>query len=260
MANNYTLGRGELHFASFLTATDTPGGERYIGNSPEVSFTIETENLDHFNSDHGVREKDESIPLQTNRTGAFTTDNVSPENLALFFLGSSTALAVVGATVTDESITGVQPGLHYQLGRTANDPVGARGLDDSSPPSVTDDPMTTTYVEGTDYTIDLALGRITILEGGGIAADDDILVTYTTLSSTRPRIISGSKPVEGALHYIADNPAGENFDVYFPWVKLTPNGDYNLKGDEWQTIPFNIEILKQSGKEAVYIDGRAVTA
>lgn len=256
MANNYTLGRGELHFAAFLPGTTTPGGERYIGNSPEFSATIENENLDHYNSDHGIREKDESIALQTDRNASFTTDNVSPDNLALFFFGSKTALAVAGGLVEDETILGVEPGLHYQLGRTADNPVGARAIDDATPPVITDETAITTYAAGTDYEINLELGRITILEGGTIVAGTTIVATYTTKTSTRSRIISGSKPIEGALHYIADNPAGENYDWYMPWVKLTPNGDFALKGDEWQTIPFNVEILRQSGKEAIYVDGR----
>ena len=80
---------------------------------------------------------------------------------------------------------------------------------------------------------------------------------YTTLASSRTRIISGSTPIVGALRYIAFNPAGQQLDWYMPYVKISPNGDYALKGDEWQQIPFNIEILKKTGFEALYIDGRA---
>lgn len=261
MANNYTLGRGELHFAKFLPGIATPGGERYIGNTPQFSATIENENLDHYNSDHGVREKDESIALQTDRNASFTTDNIHPDNLALFFFGSKINLAVTGATVTGEEILNLEKGLHYQLGRTEANPVGARALDVTTAPIVKDKTTPATiYVAGTDYEINPDLGRITILEGGSIPANGGITVDYTTKTSTRSRVISGSKPIEGALHYIADNPAGENFDWYMPWVKLTPNGDFELKGDEWQTIPFNVEILKQSGKEAIYVDGRPLSA
>ena len=99
MADNLTLGRGELWFAPYLTGTTTPDGERYIGNSPEFSLTIENENLDHFNSDHGVNEKDDSIVLSTNRTGAFTSDNIGMENLALFFLGEAKTITTAAATV-----------------------------------------------------------------------------------------------------------------------------------------------------------------
>ena len=141
---------------------------------------------------------------------------------------------------------------------TATNPTGARMLSNVTAPVVTDaDTPATTYVAGTDYTIDLTLGRLTVVEGGGIPEDANLSVDYTTLASSRTRIISGSTPIVGALRYIAFNPAGQQLDWYMPYVKISPNGDYALKGDEWQQIPFNIEILKKTGFEALYIDGRA---
>lgn len=257
---NLTLGRGELWFAKYLPNTQTPGGERYIGNSPEFSATIESETLDHMDSDHGVGEKDESIPLSTNRSGSFVTDNIDPENVALFFFGSKTVLSVTGATITDEPIAAatVAQGLTYQVGVTAGNPSGARDVDTTTPVVIKDAVTPATiYVLGADYTFDYVLGRLTIVEGGDIEDGTGLTITYTTKTSKRERIISGSAAIQGALRYIAFNPAGKNYDWYMPYVKLSPNGDYNLKGDEWQQIPFTVEILKKSGLEALYIDGRA---
>lgn len=265
MANNYTLGRGELYFAPLVTVNGVSRlrGERYIGNTPEFNATIEPENLDHYNSDRGIREKDASIVLQVNRTATFITDNISPQNIANFFFGSDFTFTTVGATVTGEAITDVELGLTYQLGMTGTNPVGARALDvhTAGPPAVNIlvKKGATTFVEGTDYLIDMALARLTILEDGTIVDGDDLTVDYKTKSSSRSRIISGSKPVEGALRYISYNPAGTQFQWYMPNVKLSPNGDYALKGDEWQQIPFNVEIIKPSDKEAIYIDGEPLT-
>ena len=260
---NYTLGRGKLHFAKFKPGTKVPGGERYIGNSPEFNATIETETLDHYSSDEGIREKDESIALQTNRTGSFITDNVNPANIALFFLGSASVITATAQDVTDESITDVELGLTYQLGLSTSNPVGVRGLDvhttGATPANiVVKNGSGTTFTEGLegDYMIDMELGRLTINPAGDIPAGSAILVSYKVKAGSFERVISGSNPVEGALRYIAFNPAGKQLDWYMPWVKLTPNGDYALKGDEWQQIPFNVEILKAAGKEAIYIDGR----
>ena len=64
--------------------------------------------------------------------------------------------------------------------------------------------------------------------------------------------------VRGALRYISTNPVGPKKDVYWPYVKLTPNGDFSLKGDEWQTIPFTFEVLKKDNvTPRVVIDGRS---
>lgn len=253
MSNNYTLGRGELWFDRFADPIAmTLSGERYLGNSPEFNATIESENLDHYNSDRGVREKDESIVLQTNRTASFITDNVSAENLALFFFGTSEIFATTGATVADEAFNDVTLGRTYQLGMLQANPSGLRNVT-----SVTVSKGVTALTLNTDYTLDAALGRVTLLEtASGVDTGDDITVDYTHSSATRERIISGSTAVGGALRFISYNPQGKRFDWYMPYVKLSPNGDFALKGDEWQQIPFNIEILKKSGYEAIYIDGR----
>lgn len=260
--NNYTLGRGELHFAQFRPGTRTPGGERYFGNTPEFNASIESENLDHMNSDRGINEKDASIVLSTNRTASFVTDNISPTNISFFFFGQIIDFADAGSTVTDEVIAHIEPGLSYQLGMTASNPVGVKGLENNgaNAPKFTDEDGQTTYVAGTDYKLDAERGRITILPTTTIEKGASIKATYTTLASTRQRIISGSTPIEGALRYLTFNPAGEQFDWYMPYVKLSPNGDYALKGDEWQSIPFNVEILKKPGMEAIYIDGQPLIA
>lgn len=255
MAQNYTLGRGELHFSRFITNTQNPEGFRYIGNTPEVNLTIETEDLDHFSSDKGIREKDDSVPLQTTRTGTFTTDNIDPANLAYFFFGSVNALAVVGATVTDEVVADVKKGYGYHLGVTNTRPEGASNLTVHTAPStniiLTDNAGTTTYVEGTDYTIDMKTGLLTILEAGAIVEGDDLKVDYKTTTGTVTRVLSGTTPIEGSLRYYAKNPKGKQMSFFAPWAKLTPNGDFALKGEEWQTIPFNMEILKKTGVEAI---------
>lgn len=262
--NNYTLGRGELHFSRFLPGTFTPEGERYIGNTPEFNASIEAETLDHFDSDHGVKEMDESIVLQTNRNASFITDNISLTNIAYFFFGSVSSIAATAGSVAAESIGAVIPGLTYQLGMSVNNPSGARALEESSSGvnvvvKMTDTPATE-YVEGVDYTIDMARARLYIkstAEGGTIPTGTKLSVDYKTTASTRDRVISGAKPIEGTLRYLSFNPVGENRDWYMPYVKLSPNGDYALKGDDWQQIPFNVQILKRSPYEALYIDGVA---
>jgi hypothetical protein len=257
--NNLTLGRGELWFAKYATGTQVPGGERYIGNSPEFNATIESETLDHFSSDHGVKEKDASVPLSTNRSGSFITDNIDPENVALFFFGKKEIFNVTAGSVSAEQINAVSPGLTYQLGMTLTNPSGARELNVTTAPIVKDDttPTAVTFVAGTDYKIDPVLGRLTVIDGGAITEGKNLRVDYATKAVKRSRIISGSTAIEGALRYIAYNPAGAQLDWYMPYVQLSPNGDYALKGDEWQQIPFNVAILKKTGLEAIYIDGRA---
>ncbi len=262
MANNYTLGRGKIWFGKFADGTQTPIGERYLGNTPECSFTIEAETLDHYSSDEGIKEKDESVALSTTRTGSFSTDNIDPANLAYFFFGEDDTLSVTGATITDEVIGPVIEGYSYQLGVSPTVPQGQTNLTQHTSPTVQiivkdDATGLVTYDPDDDYTVDLNTGRITIVAGGAIDTDDSIRVTYKTTTQSIARVVSGSTPIEGSMRFIANNPKGKLYDYYMPWVKITPNGDFALKGDEWQVIPFNLEILKKTGYEAFYITERA---
>lgn len=250
---NYTLGRGEIHFSRFKPGTEIPAGFRYIGNTPEFSLSIESEDLDHFSSDRGIREKDDSVPLEVTRTGSLTTDNMSAENIALFLYGTTTILAQAAVPAADEIFEGILTGHSYQLGISATNPIGYVGVDGATL-TVTDGGATT-YTVTDDYTVDEDLGTVTVVEGGAIADGDDITVNYAVKASSRNRTISGSTAIEGAMRYVAYNPKGKNQNFYLPKVKITPNGDFDLKSDEWQQLPLALEALKPTTGEAIYVDG-----
>lgn len=254
VVKNYTLGRGKLNFGQYRPGTQVPRGERYLGNSPSLNFSATQEQLDHYYSDGGINVKDASIILSQDYAGGFELDDINMANLALFFLGEATTLTVASRTVTDEVHAGVEVGFSYQLGTSATDPSGVRQV---SEVTVTDgtDPL----VAGQDYVVDEVLARITVLEGGAVENGDDLTVSYTVDESTRDLVVSKGESIEGSLRYIAANPAGKNIDYFMPYVKITPNGDLNLKGDEWQLVPFTIEILKKGDLEAIYADGRPYT-
>lgn len=251
---NRVLGKGKLFFDQFVTGTTTKQGRRYIGNTPEFNTSVESETLDHFDSDNGVRVKDDSVTLETNRSGSFITDNISPENIAMFFLGSAGTFNQVSTPVLDEAIT-VKHGLVYQLGASQAHGMGVRNV---SGVVVQDDSDTTTYVDGTDFVLDAAMGTIEILATGSIADGDTLHVDYTPALESRTEILSSSDTVEGELFFQATNPKGELVDYLMAKVQISPNGDYALKGDEWQQIGFNIEILKlNDSTPAIVGHGRA---
>jgi hypothetical protein len=378
---NYTLGRGKVHFSRFKDGTTIPSGFFYIGNTPEFSLNIQSQTLDHFSSDEGIREKDDSVPLEVNRSGSMTTDNIEPKNVALFFFGddSTVTQSVVSGQV--ENFANILAGHSYKLGVTTINPAGYFGIDSTgfsvvealgtaatgsitiastgptagqvitiggtaytfvsalsvgptvanqiktnATPSVVAQAITdalngipgtnvsigtvpnpnvhatvtgavvtviadlagtsgnsigfvnttpaanttfspsggvltgglagATLVNGTDYTLDNDTGVVTLLDTSTAIYDGDTLtVTYSLKASKRSRVISGSTPVEGAMMYITKNPKGDDCVYYLPYVKVTPNGDYALKGDSWQTLPLSLEVLKPATGEAIYRDG-----
>lgn len=373
---NYTLGRGRLFFSRFLEGTQTPEGFLYFGNTPEFNLTIESEDLEHFSSDEGVREKDDGVTLEVTRSGSIITDNIAPDNVALFFFGEAITVATAAAGARTVTILNAKASYDYIVGATLQNPTGVRGLDEATfivaeagggaaagtvtfaaVPAVDDtvtvgditykfvaalgvandvllgsSPQTSAanlnaainagpgaglayqadtvantnvsstvtsnqlqikalvkgtagnaiplaktgaditvsgatlaggaasgavFTKGIDYNINPDTGRLSILGTGTVEDGTDLDVTFATRASSRERVLSGTKAVEGALMYEANNPKGKNIDYYMSYVQISPNGDYALKGDEWQQIPFTLQILRPtSGVAAILADGR----
>lgn len=252
---NYTKGSGRLMFRAFLPGTKVPaeGAPEYIGNTPSVSLSNASESLDHFDSDSGTNEMDASIDLSTSRTGSFTTDHVSPGNLARFFGGSAEEVTLVGSVGLSEQFAGVLLDRRYQVGVSANTPAGVRNLG-----NVAVSVAAAAKVEGVDYTLDAETGGITFLSSGSIAADATVDVDYDVVAGEFSRVITGESRVEGELTYISTNRAGHKFDKFWPHVVLRPDGEYELKSDEWQQLGFTFTALKRDDATAVmYINGRA---
>lgn len=268
----YTLGRGRWLFDLFKPGTNTGTGERYLGNTPEASLTVSSEKLDHFFADSGIREKDLTVLLETSRSGSFTTDVISPENLALYFMGDVSKLATLGITGHREAITSWARGRQFQIGTDDTHPTGMRNLNNfklfkAATATVVDLTKALTGQPGVDpvdmagnYEVDLELGRLYIEPTASLTGDIKLLVETDVEASTRTMVISKNDMLYGALRYISDNPVGDNQDYYWPKVALTPDGDYNLKGDEWQAIGFTFDVLTMVGRKPCYVDVRPRSA
>lgn len=247
---NQTLGRGKIEFSKFIPGTLNPAGFRYIGNTPSFGVNMAQQKLDHFSSDFGVRVKDKSVVLQVDITGNLVLDDINFPNLELFFFGSSSVITQTSLTGQTNTFNGVVQGYGYQLGQTNSNPTGVRAVSNVSIP---------TRTLGVDYTVDADRGIVYIVEGGGIATGSNITVTYDRAARSRNQFMSGTEQIEGALRFLSANPQGQKNDFYMPYVRLGPNGDFNLKADEWQQLPLTAEILADTvnNRAAIYCDGQA---
>jgi hypothetical protein len=253
MDNEYVLGRGKLFFDRFADNTKVSiNGERRLGNCPSLAYTSAVDSLDHYNSEGGQKTKDASADLQKNTTGSFGCDNISSENVALFVGGSVSSLAQTAATGLTENIK-LSKDRWYQLGKTTGNPSGLRNL---ASLVVTATVGGATY-SATNYDVNYETGRVYVHPDATLVEGTEYTFTYNTVASSRKRVASGTKSIYGALRFVADNAEGTDRDHYFPYVKLTPNGDFNLIGDEWSIAQFNLEILRLNDTtEAIYIDER----
>jgi len=115
---------------------------------------------------------------------------------------------------------------------------------------VQDDADTVTYVAGTDYEVSTALqddhiGRIKFLDGGTLTEGEEVHVTYGYAAVTYNEIRAFTKTsIEGFLRFVSDNPAGNQQELEIWRVSLTPSGDTAMIGEDWSTLGFTGEILK----------------
>lgn len=156
-------------------------------------------------------------------------------------------LALTNATafVDDEAITGSGTGA-----AVVNSSVGGTIYVTTPTILVQDDADTVTYVSGTDYTIDVSLsdekiGRVKFLTGGSIVAGETVHITYGYAALTYTLIAAfANTQIIGKLRFVSDNPAGNQQELEVWSVSLTPAGDTAFIGDDWSTMEFAGEILK----------------
>ena len=257
-SKNYVLGSGELYFAPFAPGTRVPAqGQGYFGNTTEINLSVESDTLDHFDTDHGIRTKDDSVLLEKNMSGSFVTDQISPDNLAKWFTGEAMVTTQASATAQTLSVDSVKLGTRYQLGVTTLNPSGVRGV--TNVVAVKVDSPDVTLDLNVDYTVDAETGGINILPGAVKIADEDELgVTFDVSATSYNRVVSSSEArLEGELFYRSYNGKGQQMDYYFPYVQLAPDGDFALKGDDWQQLGFTFQALQRdTDTQVVYCNGR----
>lgn len=263
---NYTVGRGRLYFDLFADGTNQGSGERYFGNTPSFGPSNETEMLDHYSSEAGIRQKDASVMLQVDQNGAFTCDHISVENLALFFLGQMQRQLILASQDNINVFPTFMKGRHFQLGMSDETPDGLSHLDNIvvgyAPRGVTlpstgalnTIPDVTIVAAANNYEADLRRGRVYIEpDAPDIPAGVQLVVGFDIKGQNRNLVVGKNNTIYGALRFISDNPVGENRNYYYPKVALVPDGEYELKGDEWQVMGFTFQALKLGNKEMVYI-------
>jgi hypothetical protein len=256
-----TLGRGKVFFDAFLAGTQTLTGRRYIGNTPAMDLNVTATQLDHFSSDLGLKFKDDAVILQVDRKGSFTTDEVTTDNMAIFLIGASALQTQPIQTAQVQTIVGAKLDRYYQIGTTAANPSGARDVTIASISTTAATPVP--LVINTDYTYDPLTGLLYIVPTSVVVIDgtSGLTVNWSATATTRNQVQTTVNPnVYGALYFQAFNPKGPNNDYFMPYVLLTPNGQFALKGDTWLTVPFNFEALQLNSSTAnIYMDGRALS-
>lgn len=231
---NLVLGRGEVYFDRFIAGTRIGEGERYLGNTPSFRIQQDVSTQTRATSYRGRKVEKPDLVVSRSTSVDFVTDNVDLENLAIWF-GSSVQVPDISLTTITETFT-VKRGRFIQLGKSQNI-AGTRNVR-----NVVVRRASTVISQNGNYVLNGALGRIEILRFATTLRDGDVItVQFTVVASDTAQVAVEAQNVMGSLRFVSLNEGifnRQQNDYYFPMVSITPRGQTDLKGDEWQQWGF----------------------
>lgn len=210
---NASLGSGEVWFDRF-DASGVSTGLRHMGMVSKCDITPNVTTQELQNSMSGARETYASAITDLKMDVGVTFHEFVQENMALALLGVAAVFTQSAATKTGATLgTVVTPGNALDTGFLN---ITVTALKNGA----------TTYVLGTDYTVDSASGMITILAGGAIVA-----ATALTWDGSVPAIASyqtqalSAGNIRGRLRFRSAADAAGIRKVVDIWnVLITPSG------------------------------------
>lgn len=165
--------------------------------------------------------------------------------LAMALMGDLSTLAVGGGTVTDEVVT-AKLDVYVDL---ANKNITAASV------VVQDVTDVTTYVEGTDYEVNYAMGWIKPISGGGISADDVLHIDYAH-GAISGQTINGSTLAEVRGEFILDGQNladGKDITVTVDEGVVATDGEVDFMSDDFVELSMAGTMVTQTGKAQPYV-------
>lgn len=235
---NYTISKGRVWIK-----LDGETVYRDFGNTPDFKIAIETEMVEHFSGKGPNKNKDWEKLNSYRVKWSGTMEELSIENMKLFFASDSTEdITQSAATVAAETIDNVVLLRGYKL---AN-----HSIENVVPSSFVVTKGATTFVEGIDYEVDYSEGILYILAGGTIAANDDISVAYKALAVTTGTYtqINGSSRsnYEGDIIFVGNPGSGRKLTIR-GYGSIMPSGELPLIGDDIVKLTLNGEFFAGHG-------------
>ena len=229
MADYSYIGAGKIYLAP-MTSGVVSGAARYIGNVSALEFTVEQDKKDLMDFSNCAGGKANSYSRITGVMAAMSLHDISAENLALAFRGTTSAHT--GATQTSEAQTVYVGGF-----------VRLDFMPDTSTIVVEDVTDTTTYTEGTDY--EVTPGGITIIDPAPTIADADVLhITYTSQDSDMIEALVSAQS-EYKLYFAGLNKAQECDPLLIEVHRFKPDPTSSMPwiGEDFAALEMTGEVL-----------------
>lgn len=234
--------RGELYFDRFLPGTLQGEGELYLGNTPGFSIERTFEETKRFSSYGGQVVERDAIVTQEKNSAEIATDNIAMDNIALWFGGSVSDSGQAAVAEAEESFP-IRRGRWYQLGSSFNT-AGVRYVEPEITFSVESGPISA----AANLIVNRPDGRIYVLDDAPDIIDGQVLtVSFGWRAAQGSFVIPSGQEVVGALRFIATNQIGPRISYLFPYVRLKPRGQIDLKADDFMSLEYEVDIRKKFG-------------
>lgn len=272
---NTLLGAGECYIALF-GADGTYEAERYLGDSPGASMSVETGEIDVDSSDGPAGKSLLRAVTYRKYTFSLTLGDISPENLQLFTGGTLEDQNRVVAAVTDETHK-VQADRWVQLGQSSSMPDGNR-LGDTATVTIYSGDTKAVAIAGSggaaptvvysgkptaaEILVERKTGRLYIPRGSNFD-DKWVSVDYTPATPAAKRVkVRETKALNGAFRYVEhDDPQGvaKPRNYYARLCSIKGDGQNDLKSRERpQRLALMVGVMDPGGDYPLLsIDGEA---
>lgn len=237
MATKLQIQGGKL-FIEVYAADGTLGKQISFGSTDEISMNTDVEKIQHYDSEGSEQVLDGDHVTSRTVGLNFQTADISGEMLGRAYLGNTST--ITQTAVTDEALTatGVIAGGRVNTGYRNVSSMIVKNSGD-----------TVTYVEGEDYEFIPKGGYIVIIDGGDIADESDINLTFSAPDGTGVLVDAMKQDaLEVRLTFSGSASVGESNEYVFEKVSLSTSGDTTLKGKEYTKINFEGSALKTNGK------------
>lgn len=243
MTDRYYRGQGSVYLSERDQVTGQPtGGFRFLGNVPTLRISTTTQQIKHQESYTGQQLTDLVIETTKEAQLTMTLEYFDAQNLAFALYGTPTVIA--GATVTNEAVI-AQPGRHVPL---AN-------INLSAFTSLV--AGATTYVQGTDYVVNLKSGMISFPTDSTIAAGATVRANYVSGNTEKVSAFTRTNK-EFWLRFDGLNTAENDNPVVIDCyrVRFMPQKQWDLIGNELSSMELDGDILFDSKQPNTAENGR----
>jgi hypothetical protein len=206
MAEKYYYGQGRVHVASFGSAA-----YRWVGDVSALSIGFEVQNIDHFESYSGQKNRARRLALQTDGTVNITMHQMDRDNLVLALRGTGTDIPAITTATATHAIAAAAAGdimflPHIRINRGSG--VTFTVVDANTTPL--------SLTENTHWTLDADTGKLTFVLVP-TAAVFPLTVTYEYGAQDQLALLNTAAPVVSIVYEginLAESNARSRVELY----------------------------------------------